>query len=331
MSYDPTRPAFANMKPILQSSDYLANKRSALMNVCCNKDDMCIKRKRTPKSNYDILYRNNRSQQLKEVTINNKASLIANTRLTGMIYNIPSVIANIGETPEGILLKSIPFQMYYESDPKQSVMFGNAIHYCNNKLNIYSDISFIPSSNGQGYVDNSPVTDGCYNKEMMLIFELTINGSVKKILQYLSEFKSGNFKNVQLALSEFTPLAKALFDLKNLSEYTNYEFIRQSIILAFESYIQSIYQYLDMTTLESKLLSVTERASILDDMAKLEDYIRELEYNATMHLIPVVDIYAPTFTLQEEYNSYIKLYGFPEGGVFDPDLLGPLIPKVRLL
>jgi len=170
------------------------------------------------------------------------------------------------------------------------------------------------------------------NEEQIAIHKLVINPTVNKILVYLKEFSAGNFTNVREVFSQFAILSAELYNLKNANAtFTDYEFIRNSIVTSFESYIQSIYQYVNISVLEGKLVDATAMVDILQDMAKLEAYIHDLNTRGRVgEIFPEVTVTAPLFKLKPEYEAYIEAYGFPEGAVFLPDLLAPFITAEQL-
>ena len=146
-------------------------------------------------------------------------------------------------------------------------------------------------------------------------------------MDYLKEFSKGNFANVRDVFSQFAILSAELYDLKNRhTNFADYEFIRNSIVTSFESYIQSIYQYVNISTLEGKLVNASSMVDILQDFAKLEAYVKDLNTRGRVgEIFPEVTVTAPLFKLKPEYEAYIAAYGFPEGAVFNPDLLAPFI------
>jgi hypothetical protein len=91
--------------------------------------------------------------------------------------------------------------------------------------------------------------------------------------------------------------------------------------------MQMVYQYINYTELQNKFQIVSEKAAILDDVQALEDYIKKLAESANINILPEVSFTAPLFTVKPEIQMYIDLYGFPEGGIFDVDKLGALVPK----
>ena len=73
---------------------------------------------------------------------------------------------------------------------------------------------------------------------------------------------------------------------------------------------------------------MTEKASILDDIEKLKEYINSLKKN--MSLFPDIDITIVQAHIKSEYAEYIKLYGYPVGGVFDMDKLGEILIRMNI-
>ena len=71
---------------------------------------------------------------------------------------------------------------------------------------------------------------------------------------------------------------------------------------------------------------MTEKASILNDIDKLKEYINGLR--GTMYLLPDLNIKAPLATVKREYVEYIKLYGYPSGGIFDMDRLAAILINI---
>jgi len=179
------------------------------------------------------------------------------------------------------------------------------------------------------------------NEEQTAIHNLINNNTVNNIFRYLKEFSEGKFTNVRNVFSQFAIFSRELYDLSftDLSsnikinpKFTDYQLIRSNIVTSFESYIQSIYQYVNISTLEGKLVDATAMVDILQDMAKLEAYIHDLNTRGRVgEIFPEVTVTAPLFKLKPEYEAYIKAYGFPEGAVFNPDLLAPFITAEELL
>jgi hypothetical protein len=91
--------------------------------------------------------------------------------------------------------------------------------------------------------------------------------------------------------------------------------------------MQMIYQYLNYTEIVTKFEAASEKAAILDDIQALEEYIKKLSETTNISVLPEVSFTAPLLAVKPEIQRYIDLYGFPEGGVFDVDKLGALVPN----
>ena len=57
-----------------------------------------------------------------------------------------------------------------------------------------------------------------------------------------------------------------------------------------------------------------------DDIDKLKEYIKNLK--STFSLIPDQIISVPMANIKEPFNTYIKMFGFPAGMLWEPDKLG---------
>ena len=72
--------------------------------------------------------------------------------------------------------------------------------------------------------------------------------------------------------------------------------------------------------IDSQLHAALEKAAILDDIDKLKEYIKNLK--STFSLIPDQIISVPMANIKEPFNTYIKMFGFPAGMLWEPDKLG---------
>jgi len=171
---------------------------------------------------------------------------------------------------------------------------------------------------------------GTSTVESKLIHELVISDCVTTIIGYYSNFALGNFDEVRenLTIETFEALSKQLFLFKSsLADTSDYEIVRNIIVKSFEALMQMINQFVSCNELEVRLEAATKKAAILDDVQALEDYIKKLVESANVKVLPEVTFTAPLFSVKPEIQRYIDLYGFPEGGVFDVNKLGALVPN----
>jgi len=171
-------------------------------------------------------------------------------------------------------------------------------------------------SNGNGQISN----------EASLIHQLVINKCVIQISEYFKSYASGHFDDVVKSLDPavFANISNALNKLIANKKYMDYEFIRSNLVNSLNALWQSVNQYMDLQKVLRELVAAEDRISILDDLVKLEEYINSLKNHTLVTIIPDVDVNVPLLTIKEPYNTYIKVYGYPPGGGFDPDKLAQI-------
>lgn len=147
-----------------------------------------------------------------------------------------------------------------------------------------------------------------------------------KILFY--EYSLGNISLVSSILTQKTyETISVEFTKMSVSEqkYPKYEQLRKNYVYAISGLYQSLLQNLKMNECESSLTSALNRASILDDPDKLKEYINSFK----SVIFPDTTVQIISAKIKPEYLEYIKLYGYPEGNVFNPDRLGEIILRLR--
>ena len=144
------------------------------------------------------------------------------------------------------------------------------------------------------------------------------------IQNLLYQFSLGKFKDVSKTLNRkyYQYLSVKLSKISYI-DYPIYEQLRRSIKYSLEGLFKSVEQYNRLLNTEGILKSTKERADILDDMVKLKEYINGLKKQST--IFPDMNITIIKAEIKPEYAEYIKLYGFPEGGIFDMDKLGAIL------
>ena len=149
------------------------------------------------------------------------------------------------------------------------------------------------------------------------------------IQKLLFEFSLGNFQYVTSILTRkyYQYLSIKLTQIM-YNDYPIYEQLRITIKYALQGLYKAIQQYQILLETNIKLASVTERASILDDMQKLKEFVKTLKGGG--NIFPDLIITAPMAQIKPEYAEYIKLYGYPSNGVFDMDKLGAILISMEL-
>jgi len=109
-------------------------------------------------------------------------------------------------------------------------------------------------------------------------------------------------------------------------QFPTYEKLRTAIQYALQGLYKGMEQYVLLTNCEINSKILEEKVAILDDIKKLRERISMLE--GTLSLFPDKEITMIKATVRPEYVEYIKLYGYPQGGIFDMDKLGIIIKNM---
>ena len=166
---------------------------------------------------------------------------------------------------------------------------------------------------------------------------ININEDIYKTLATFSEtiqnlllqFSLGNFKQVSTILNRryFQYLSIKLSNITYI-DYPIYEQLRQSIKKSLQGLYKAIEQYNVLANTREILKTTQERAAILDDMQKLRDYVNNLKKNVS--IFPEMNVTIIRAEIKPEYAEYIRLYGYPQGGIFDMDRLAEILINMEL-
>jgi len=164
-----------------------------------------------------------------------------------------------------------------------------------------------------------------YKTEEYMYNQLALYAETIKYL--LLQFSLGNFENVLAILDRdyYNTLSLKLVRLKRI-QFPTYEKLRTAIQYALQGLYKAMEQYVLLTNCEINSKTLAEKAAILDDIKKLKEHITMLE--GTLSLFPDKEITMMKATVRPEYVEYIKLYGYPQGGIFDMDKLGIIIKNM---
>lgn len=147
----------------------------------------------------------------------------------------------------------------------------------------------------------------------------------------LSEYSKGHISEVASILTHdaYNDLAIKLSALAvPATKYPEYETIRASTATTLAGLRQSIIQYVECLDCEEKLVLAKEHESILYDPVKLKAYIETLKQNR--QIFPESNVKVIPATLKPEYAAYVKLFGFPEGAVFETDKLAFVLQQLGM-
>ncbi len=165
--------------------------------------------------------------------------------------------------------------------------------------------------------------------ELVQIKNLLTSNFAISIQNVIRFYYVGDFEMVLELLSKqnlvnYTRLIESY--KKSSITYPSYESVRLVLKLYLQGLTKSIDQYLELQNSKTKVSALEERAAILDNMDKLQEYINGL--NRTVNLFrniqPVAVVEAK---ILPEHATYIKRYGYPVGGIFDVKLLNDIIAQ----
>ena len=154
--------------------------------------------------------------------------------------------------------------------------------------------------------------------------ELVSNQGFKNINNILKSYAEGDFNYViqHLNINDYNTLAVGLYRLQNLN-YPCYEQIRKALTYTLEGLRQCVIQTQLLQQLKEQMAIFKEGYDILHDKELLKEYLERIENN--FKILPDATYTAPLLAIRPEYLEYIKLYGFPENLIFDPDKLAEII------
>jgi hypothetical protein len=158
---------------------------------------------------------------------------------------------------------------------------------------------------------------------------------IQSINQMLTDYAQGDFTTLGQTITNdyYNSISVTLLELKlDPVDHPEYELIRNTISRSFQGLYQSMLLYARYMEDQNQIAALTTKANILDDMAKLKDYILELQRHGRMgDIFPHQTIQAGVKAiLKPEYAEYIRLYGFPENAVFDTDRLAEILLRLGI-
>ena len=168
------------------------------------------------------------------------------------------------------------------------------------------------------------------NGELLLNYYTKLSNIITAINTLLVRFSQGQFDLVTGVLTQklYNNLALQLHGIKQNSKlYPEYENIRISTTRALAGLYQGIQQYVLLKNTQANLTATIEKASILDDKTKLQEYINHLL--GARSILPDSKVTIITAEIKPEYVEYIQMYGFPEGAVFEMDKLANAITSAK--
>jgi hypothetical protein len=146
-----------------------------------------------------------------------------------------------------------------------------------------------------------------------------------------AEYSNGNFYVVANTLTNdvYNQLCVRLGSLAaNPVKFPDYETIRLMTTSALKGMYQGLLQYVNLVDTETKLKISQDHEAILYDPVRLQDWINGLRQRSA--LFPESKVQVRKARLKPQYAEYVRLYGFPEGGVFEPNLMNQILSKLGI-
>jgi hypothetical protein len=155
-----------------------------------------------------------------------------------------------------------------------------------------------------------------------------MNSAIVKDIGLISEnYSSGNFSAIKAQLTQtiYNNYSVGLYTVRRPLNAT-YEKIRKTILVNLEGLLQSInlYNVNSDVTYQRDAYKVT--ADKFNDVNALIAQLNMLR--GAISLFPEQHITVIPVEIKIEYLTYIKTYGYPENGIWDPDLLGAIIASI---
>lgn len=166
------------------------------------------------------------------------------------------------------------------------------------------------------------IGDGCAEIEALMSSSV-----VTDISEISKNYASGAFNLIK------TQLNQTLYNNYSLGLYTarkplnaTYEKVRKFINTNLEGLLQSINLYNTNTSVTAEKDAYKIIADKFNDPNELLAQLNMLR--GSMSLFPEQHITVIPVQIKAEYLIYIQTYGYPENGIWDPDLLGAIMASI---
>lgn len=136
---------------------------------------------------------------------------------------------------------------------------------------------------------------------------------------YLSQFKNSR---TPITIDQATTLA-GLLNRIDIPLGSNAENVRQVLLTTIETLLAAIITYTQYQSNLQTVAAIASKASILDNLQNLIDYVNLLQSSP----FPTSMITVAAAQIKPEYVRYIELYGKPLNGAFDPSLLAAILAE----
>jgi hypothetical protein len=178
------------------------------------------------------------------------------------------------------------------------------------------------SAGGGGGGGSGGNADGCAEIEALMS-----SAVVTDISEISKNYASGAFESIKATLNQ------TLYNNYSLGLYTarrplnaTYEKVRKFINTNLEGLLQSINLYNTNTSVTTQRDAYKVIADKFNDPNELLAQLNMLR--GAISLFPEQHITVIPVQIKPEYLAYIHTYGYPENGIWDPDLLGAILASI---
>ena len=150
---------------------------------------------------------------------------------------------------------------------------------------------------------------------------------VTDIGEISKNYASGAFETIKAQLTQmiYNNYSVGLYTARKPLNAT-YEKIRKVILMNLEGLLQSINLYNVNTDVTYQRDAYKITADKFNDASELIAQLNMLR--GSISLFPEQHITVIPVQIKIEYLTYIQTYGYPENGIWDPDLLGAIIMSI---
>lgn len=152
----------------------------------------------------------------------------------------------------------------------------------------------------------------------------------EKLTAYIKLYLDGDLDTLrnELTLDVYTDYSKILYLLKR-NRNSDSEIMRRSVAGTLSTLYAATSIYEDCLLMKENNEALADRAGILDDMDRLRDFLTDLQSSLNTSIFGDHMFTVPAVQVNAEYVEYIRVYGYPNNGVFDPDLLGQILKQMN--
>ena len=156
-----------------------------------------------------------------------------------------------------------------------------------------------------------------------------INSALLNNINAISDnYAAGRFDTIktQLTQSAYNTISLQLFKAKRPLN-PDYEKLRKIININLEGLLQSINLYNTNINVTGERNYYKIKADKFNDVNALIEQLNMLR--GSVSLFPDQTITVIPVEIKAEYLAYIKTYGYPDNGIWDPDLLGAILSSIQ--